>query len=200
MIPLYLHYLRKEIIMKFRKILLSALSAVIIISAFSGCETAPAEPQQTTQAVQQNTSAPAEGVIGEMRDISSIELIEEITVGWNLGNTLDATGGSGLSSETSWGNPLTTDEMLETVKAKGFDLIRIPVTWKGHLDAEDNIDPFWLDRVQEVVNYAIDDNTYVIINLHHEDWNYPFYDNKEKAVAKIKKLWGQIAERFKEYD
>ena len=188
--------------MKVKKMLASALSALIIISSVSGCNNTPAD----TQGGEEITSAPAgdmsapQGITGAIRDFSSIELIEEITVGWNLGNTLDATGGSGLNSETSWGNPKTTKELLDAVKAKGFDLIRIPVTWKGHLDGEDNIDPEWMDRVQEVVNYAIDENTYVIINLHHEDWNYPFYDNQEAATAKIKKLWSQIAERFKDYD
>ncbi|MBQ8614164.1 MAG: glycoside hydrolase family 5 protein [Ruminiclostridium sp.] len=146
------------------------------------------------------SDALASVVDGEIRDITSMELISELTAGWNLGNTLDATGGMGVTSETSWGNPTTTKEMMDTVKEAGFDIIRIPVTWTGHLGAEDNIDPEWMDRVQEVVDYTIDEETYVILNLHHEEWNYPFYDNEEAAVAKMKKIWGQIAERFKDYD
>lgn len=188
--------------MKFKKMLMSVLASAIIISAFSGCDQSPAEtqvPETTTSAPATSSSAPETVINGEIRDISSMELIEEITVGWNLGNTFDAKG-KGLSAETAWGNPKTTKEMLDSIKAMGFNIIRIPVTWEGHLDADDNIDVEWLDRVQEVVDFTIDEDTFVIINLHHETWNYPFYDNQDAATAKMKKLWGQIAERFKDYD
>ena len=69
----------------------------------------------------------------EMRDISAKELVAEMTAGWNLGNTLEATGGEGLSSETSWGNPKITKELIDTVCEKGFDSIRIPITWGNHV-------------------------------------------------------------------
>lgn len=184
--------------MKLKRFFAAAMAALML----SGCNGNAAEDIVTeTQAVSAEPViyAADESVLGEIRDFSSMELIGELVAGWNLGNTLDATG-TGLESETAWGNPKTTKEMLDTIKAAGFNLIRIPVTWTGHLDAEDNIDPEWMARVTEVVNYAIDDNTYVIINLHHEDWNYAFGDNKEKAVTKIKKIWSQIAENFKDYD
>lgn len=188
--------------MKLRKILACILCAGIITASFSACEknaaTDDTTADTTTQAeaaVETNTA-----ISGEIRDISSMELISELVAGWNLGNTLDATGGSGLSSETSWGNPVTTKEMMDTVKAAGFNIIRIPITWARHLDINDEIDPAWLDRVQEVVNYTIDENTYVIINLHHEEWNNTFIEKKDETVEKIKKVWSQIAERFKDYD
>lgn len=187
--------------MKLKRFFSAALAALTAVSMLAGCNnnnTAETEAATTTV-----TEAPAaavpESVAGEIRDIPSMELIGELVAGWNLGNTFDATG-TGLESETSWGNPRTTKETLYTVKAAGFNLIRIPVTWSGHLDAEDNIDPEWMSRVTEVVNYAIDENTYVIINLHHEDWNNTFADNKEKAVTKMKKIWTQIADNFKDYD
>lgn len=188
--------------MKLKKILMSALTTAILISSFSACNQSPAETQAsetTTLAPAAVSPAPETVIGGEIRDIPSIELIEEITVGWNLGNTFDSVA-KGITAETAWGNPKTTKEMLDNVKSMGFNIIRIPVTWEGHLDENDNIDAEWLDRVQEVVNYAIDEETFVIINLHHEKWNYPFYDNQEAATAKMKKLWGQIAERFKDYD
>ena len=137
-----------------------------------------------------------------IRDISSFDLVKEMKIGWNLGNTFDATGGSGIGAETSWGNPKTTKEMIDKLKSAGFNVIRIPITWGGHLgEAPDYIiEEEWLDRVQEVVDYAVQDDMFVIVNLHHEDWHFPSYDNLEPAKAKLTKVWEQVAKRFKGYN
>ena len=141
-------------------------------------------------------------VPGPMQDITSMELVSNMKIGWNLGNTLDATGGSGLSSETSWGAPETTQEMIDEVLAQGFNVIRIPITWQGHFGEgpDYTIDEEWLDRVQEVVDYAYYRGAYVIINMHHEDWHFPSEENKEQACAMIRALWTQIANRFIDYN
>ncbi|MGN1109041.1 MAG: glycoside hydrolase family 5 protein [Oscillospiraceae bacterium] len=130
--------------------------------------------------------------------VDVIKLCKDITIGWNLGNSLDATGwGSG--SETSWGNPVTTKALILKVKEAGFDAVRIPTTWYNHVDSDFNIDESWLDRVQEVVDYAYDEGMYVILNAHHEDWNEPYESNLKAASNKMKKLWTQIANRFAKY-
>lgn len=140
-----------------------------------------------------------------MREISALDLTKEMRVGWNLGNTLDAysTTASGLDSETCWGNPKTTKAMIDKIKEMGFNTVRIPITWAGHVGSAPNytIDSAWLDRVEEVVNYVLDNDMYAIINLHHEEssWLIPTYSNQEKVTAQIKKLWEQIANRFKNY-
>nr|QPB75692.1 cellulase 5A [uncultured bacterium] len=139
---------------------------------------------------------------GEVRDISAMELVGEMKTGWNLGNSLDATGGSGVESEVSWGNPKTTQEMIDAVYNKGFDVIRMPVTWGNHVgEAPDyKIDEAWLDRVQEVVNYAYDDGAFVIINSHHEeDWRIPDNEHIDAVDEKTAAIWKQIAERFRDY-
>lgn len=143
----------------------------------------------------------------EMRDIKSIELVKEFNNGWNLGNTLDATNPSLAGSrpeafETAWGNPVTTPEMIKMVKDAGFNLVRIPVTWDKQIgDAPDYaINPAWMDRVQEVIDYAVDLDLFVIMNLHHEDWHFPSNENFEKAESIIIKVWEQIAKRFENYD
>lgn len=138
----------------------------------------------------------------KIRDISSKELVKEIKIGWNLGNTMDATGGTGIMSETSWGNPVTTKEMIDTVKNAGFNTVRVPVTWEKHLGPapEYTIDKAWLDRVQDIVDYGIDNNMFVIINLHHEDWHFPSYQNLNKAITELAAVWKQIAKRFEDYD
>lgn len=132
-----------------------------------------------------------------MRNISSLELVKDMRLGWNLGNTLDAIGG-----ETNWGNPRTTKAMIDKVKEMGFNTVRFPVTWEGHVGPGPSytIDQTWLNRVEEVVNYALDNNMYAIINLHHENsWLRPTYASEEQSKAKLTKIWEQIANRFKNY-
>ena len=130
--------------------------------------------------------------------VDAVQLCEDITIGWNLGNSLDAIGW-GMNSETAWGNPKTTKELILAVKDAGFDAVRIPATWYNHVDEDFNVDKAWLDRVQEVVDYAYNEGMYVILNSHHENWNYPYEDNLKAASTKMKKLWTQIAERFEDY-
>lgn len=135
------------------------------------------------------------------------ELVANLTAGWNLGNTLDSwiNWGTGpenkLDVETYWGNPKTTKAMIDEVRKAGFNLVRIPVTWKDHIDADGNIDKAWLDRVQEVVNYAYDEGMFVIINTHHdEDWLKFDKSGSAKSIKMFKNVWKQISARFKNYN
>lgn len=135
------------------------------------------------------------------------EVVNNMQLGWNLGNTLDAhftdsyEGKTVEDFETLWGNPVVTKELIDAVKNKGFDTLRIPITWYQHLDANNVIDPEWLARVKEVVDYGMQNNMYVIINTHHEYWftldgSVPENELQEKA----NKLWQQIATEFKDYN
>lgn len=168
-------------------------------------ETANSESANTASTIEEDIPIEIKGITersDEMRDISATELVAEMTAGWNLGNTLEATSGSGLSTETGWGNPRTTKEMIDAVCEKGFDSIRIPVTWGNHVsEAPDyTIDPEWMDRVEEVVNYALDDGMYVLIDSHHEEfWRIPDEEHIEEVDAENIAIWKQVAERFKDY-
>lgn len=137
-----------------------------------------------------------------IRDISSKDLVQEMKTGWNLGNTLDATGGMGIMSESSWGNPITKKEMILMVKEAGFNVVRIPVSWAPHMvkKAPYTIHDKWLERVKEVVDYAYEEGMYVILNMHHEDWITPYYDKQEIVKEQLVAAWTQIAEYFKAYD
>lgn len=153
-----------------------------------------------TSAAQSGPTAEELARSGEVRDIPAKDLVAEMKAGWNLGNTLDATSGNTVESETSWGNPRVTKEMIDGVRTKGFDIIRIPVTWGNHVDESYNIDTAWLNRVQEIVNYAYDEGMYVIINSHHEeDWRIPDNAHIEKSDQENAAIWKQVAERFKDY-
>lgn len=144
---------------------------------------------------------------GSIRDISSMELVKEMKVGWNLGNTLDG-GGEEVRGETpntieiAWGNPTTTKEMIDEVVKAGFNIIRVPVTWEWSTgDAPDYIiSDAWMDRVQEVVDYAVANDVFVILNIHHETWHNPTEENYEAAKDRLKKIWTQIGTRFADYN
>lgn len=132
------------------------------------------------------------------------KIVSGMTIGWNLGNTLDSTGSwlsNKMDCETAWGNPKTTKAMIDAVKKAGFNTIRIPVSWGDHIDANANIDKQWLDRVQEVVDYAYKNDMYVILNSHHDlSWIKLDAANEKNVTKKLKNLWKQIAARFKDYD
>jgi len=136
-----------------------------------------------------------------MRNIPSSQIVYDMGVGWNLGNTLDCSC-DGLSAETCWGNPVTTQAMIDEIAKRGFKTMRLPVTWDGHMGGYPNytIDSDWLDRVEEIANYAFTNDMYVIINLHHEEsWVIPSYDKKDEVIDRLTKVWTQIANRFQDY-
>lgn len=180
----------------------SGKKAVITVKV--GSESANSGSDKTETAKKPQST---EKVTGDFnKDITSIELVKKIKVGWNLGNSLDALGGSGVGSETSWGNPKTTKAMIDDIKAMGFNAVRIPVSWGQHCDATGKVDSEWMKRVKEVVDYAYDNGMYVILNSHHDDNSYYFIgdcvNSEEKYKASEKKmtvLWTQIAKTFKGY-
>jgi endoglucanase len=134
---------------------------------------------------------------GMRSNITALQIVSEMKVGWNLGNTMD-TGGA----ETAWGNPVTTHAMIDKIKQQGFTTLRIPTTWNNHVGGAPNytIDPAFLDRVEQIANYAFDNNMYVIINTHHEGaWAKPTYATLSAVKAKLTAIWTQVANRFKNY-
>lgn len=146
-------------------------------------------------------------------EITAKELLENVKVGYNIGNTLDAHPGidnydfvpKGLSSENSWGQPSITKEYVNFIKECGFDSIRLPVTWYNHVTEDFKIEDVWINRVKEVVSYIQDTGLTCIINLHHDtgvDGWLKATDDKNKQ-GEIKEnfvtLWEQIANEFNEY-
>lgn len=132
-----------------------------------------------------------------MRSISSLELAAQMGKGWNLGNSLEAIGG-----ETAWGNPKVTEAFIKQVKEAGFNAIRIPVAWSKFSNAADfTIDQAWMNRVQEVVDYAIANGMYVVLNNHwDEGWMQPTFAKQEYVNDRLEKMWIQIAIHFRDYD
>lgn len=138
--------------------------------------------------------------------LTAKEMISKIQLGWSLGNTLECyystsyEGKTVEDFETHWKNPITSKQLIDTIKNKGFNTLRIPVTWYQHLDMEGNIDPKWLARVKEIIDYGIQNNMYVIVNTHHEKWfNLDGSVSETELQEKLNKIWKQIADEFKDY-
>ena len=185
----------------------AALSAVMVFGciALSGCS-----GNVTDSGVNSSEGVSGETITahqGEIKDISSVELVKDMKIGWSLGNTLDAGNESNRgqnpgSIEKSWGNPNTTKEMIDEIKKAGFNVLRVPTTWDWSTgDAPDyKISEEWLARVKEVVDYGMANDMYVILNIHHETWHDPLEENYEAASDRLKKVWTQIGNYFEKYD
>ncbi len=167
------------------KTLICKLLAVMLLTAMIPC------------------AASAEELTGK----TAMDIVSQMGIGWNLGNTFDATGGNKVnvySQETSWGNPKVTPELIHRVKEAGFTTIRIPVTWYRQLskDGAFTVEPAFMARVKEVVDMAMSEGLYVIINMHHEEWlNCKTLDKDyEKIGQQLAAIWRQISDTFAEYD
>lgn len=157
-----------------------------------------------------NSDSEAKDTAKKWTELDQAQITEAMGLGWNLGNQLEASSG-GLPSETCWGNPEVTKELIDTVKVQGFKTVRIPVSYLDMIgDGPDyKIDTDWLDRVQEVVDYVVNNDMFAIVNMHGDgyytvdhSWLLCAEDDDKQTEIKDKygKVWTQIADRFKDYD
>lgn len=198
-----------------------AESSVTSTASTTAAEHTSKSTESSTDTTKASENKPSQ-IAGKMRNITSQQLVEDMTFGWNLGNTLDVCqadrDGDGKINEhveagekvdeTLWGNPKATKDLFTSLKKNGVNAVRIPVTWRDHMDSDGNIDREWMDRVQQVVDYAYSQGMYVIINVHHDGGGDPKFgawiiEESQKDyntfLKKYKNVWKQIAERFKNY-
>jgi endoglucanase len=194
---------------KTKKILSLALAAAITLS-MTACG-----GKVETSSKEVSVSGIATNDTGEIReDLTALELTRLMGNGINLGNTMEAYGhlSLGTSSEVSdyetlWGQPVTTQEMITGMKNAGFDTLRIPVAWTNMMNYEDGdytINEAYLNRVEEIINYARNEDMYVIVNDHWDGGWWGMFGSEdtatqEKAMEMYKSMWTQIAERYKNY-
>ena len=145
----------------------------------------------------------------EIPENEAIQLARALKLGWNLGNTMDAFGknpAKELDAEVSWQPVRTTRQLIHSLHEAGFETLRIPVSWHDHLIDDDfTISGKWLDRVQEIADYALDEGMYVIINVHHDNDEqsrclFPDKSHLAQSERFITRIWEQVSERFKDYD
>jgi aryl-phospho-beta-D-glucosidase BglC (GH1 family) len=134
---------------------------------------------------------------------TAMQISKKITLGINIGNTLEAFG-CVPATETCWGNPKVTEAYVKAVKNAGFSLIRLPVSWDQYANqSTGKIDEVWLNRIKEVVRYCVDNDVYVMVNIH---WDGGWLENnilkgKQAAIqAKQKAFWEQIATTLRDFD
>ncbi|MEI2274321.1 glycoside hydrolase family 5 protein [Sphingobacterium sp. ML3W] len=139
-------------------------------------------------------------------NFSTNQLVDEMGLGINLGNALDATGdwinpSSIANYETAWGSPIITKEMIEGYANAGYSSLRIPVTWSNMMINEENyrIHPDLLNRVESILNWTLDCGMVAIINVHHENEWVKKVPTDNEAKKKFTSIWEQLCNRFEKY-
>lgn len=212
---------------KFKSIFALLLAVVMLCSAFAGCSGNKTESNTGTSATDapDNTAvephASANGIIttdnGVMRtELTSVELAYMMGNGINLGNTMEACNNETghITDDTTyyeqmWGAPITTQESIDGMKAAGFDTLRLPVAWMTNATdlgktGDYTISEAYLNRVEEIINYALNADMYVILNDHWDGGWYGMFGSEDEATRELameayKGMWTQIANRYKEY-
>jgi endoglucanase len=173
-------------------------SIIISVNSSNGQSRRVTVSQPPTIYPSYNTSPKAPDSIGMS---TAVQLAAKFKLGWNIGNTLEASGG-----ETGWGNPQITESYVKFVKQQGFTAIRLPCAWNwNHISnqATAQIDPNWMNRVKEVVGYCVNNGLYVMLNIH---WDGGWLENnitkakQDSVSAKQKALWEQIATAMRDFD
>lgn len=209
-----------------RRIQTMAAASVLAAAAglcLGGCS-APADNKEATaatEAVIQSSETEREASGSEdtgdgekLPPKTAIEMTRRMGNGINLGNTMEAYGHTDLGVgravseyETHWGQPVTTEEMVKAMKDMGFDSLRIPVAWTNAMDFENGdytIGQDYMDRIEELVGYGLDNGMAVIINDHWDGGWWGMFgssseDTRQKAMEMYTAIWEQITERFKDY-
>lgn len=145
----------------------------------------------------------------DMRDMTTMEIVRDMGIGINLGNTFESCGdwiaqwgdGTPESYETAWGSPEITKDMIQGYADEGFGVIRIPVAWSNMIGDNYTISSEYLARVKQVVEWSLDTGMYVILNIHYDNgWWENFPTQKDECMKKYTRIWEQLADAFGDYN
>ena len=180
----------------FKRILCTSLAALISVSLLGSNAAAETDHADT------------------MRDMTTMEIVRDMGIGINLGNTMEACGdwiaendmkwGDGVLTpqdyETAWGSPVITQQMIRGMADEGFGVVRVPVAWSNLMGENYSISPALDQRVHQIVDWVIDADMYCIINIHWDNgWVNTFPENKNECMRRYETMWTQIADSFKDY-
>lgn len=202
-----------------------AISTLIAALPITSATTVSAEGSYTVPELSlENKSVP---------ETDSFKFVNQMGAGFNLGNTFDAIDNSGavegdanMYLQTSWLSDgeagETTHETIDAIKNAGFSTVRIPVSWHNHLDADFNINPDWMAKVSDIVDYSLSQGLYVILNIHHDNekasgftspdydpswaagnkdcYIYPDKEHLDSSINYVTKIWEQLGAEFKDCD
>lgn len=206
--------------MKKKLFTLSFLLLLTSMLLIIGCTNDNTEPDSTTTTENTVTTVTTSPVMDEPtvnlegNNLTALEVSALMGNGTNLGNTMEAYGHATLGIdadvseyETIWRQPITTPDMIQGMKDAGFDSIRIPVAWTNMMDFENGdytINKAYLDRVEEIVNYALNADMYVIVNDHWDGGWWGMFgsaseETRNQAMELYIAIWTQVGERFKDY-
>lgn len=188
--------------MKIKKIAAAAISMCTLMTVSCGCSTAEAV---NTEAASTESSAAAEEEI--VKEMTTMEVVQEMGLGINLGNTFESCGSwisntSVTNYETGWGSPVVTKEMIQGYKDCGFGVLRVPVAWSNMMQDNYTINPDYIARVKQVIDWALESDLYVIMNIHWDGgWFADFADDgkREECFVKYERIWTQLSEEFKDH-
>ncbi|MDE7302093.1 MAG: glycoside hydrolase family 5 protein [Oscillospiraceae bacterium] len=153
-------------------------------------------------------SASAANNKNQMRDITTAEVVQEMGLGINLGNTMESCGdwispsGGVTAYETGWGSPVVTQPMIQGYADSGFGVLRVPVAWSNLMEENYTISPAYIARVKEIIGWALDADMYVIMNIHWDGgWFEGFGkdDKRDECFKKYESIWTQLSGEFKDY-
>ncbi len=187
---------------RFLPLILSVCMAAVSIT---GCADNSASEKNTSDTTAE-AAAVSEKSENEMRDMTTSEIVADMGLGINLGNTFESSGmylGSVEAYETGWGSPVITEEMIRGYKDAGFGVLRVPVAWSNLMNVRTyEISPEYIARVKEVIGWALDSDMYVIMNIHWDGgWFANFADDskRDKCFKKYESIWTQLSDEFGEF-
>ena len=144
----------------------------------------------------------------DMTGTTAIQFVKDLGIGINIGNTLDAIGTfTWAAGETGWGNPKISRDFIKALKSYGYKTIRLPVTWAEYIGLAPDyiINKERMDRVEEVVNWILEEELFCILNLHHDggesdrSWILKAADDPDGIALQLAAVWKQIAQRFSKH-
>jgi len=212
-----------------KKRVLSMFLSLSMLVSFAGCSSDSNgndnnSTDTTTSATEDNADVSSEGDktssddsqeaelenhVDEIEDVTAMDLVYDMKVGWNVGNSLDGYANK-KGTETAWNSEAINLDLIQAVADAGFKTVRIPVTYMNNCgEAPDyTIDEDWLNRVQEVVDMVTGCGMYAVINIHHDGnndtnggaWLDITQEDQTEIRNRFEKMWVQIADKFKDYD
>ncbi len=176
-----------------KKILTSLTAAALALSPLTGLPL--------------NASAKDSGII---RNITTMDLVRDMGIGINLGNTFESTGdwitqwgdGTPNAYETAWGSPTITQKMIQGYADAGFRTLRIPVAWSNMMSSDGSytLSSAYEERVKQVIDWALDADMYVVMNLHWDGgWLENMPTDHDNVMKKYSAIWTQLCDYFQDY-